>query len=167
MSKSTVSTSNGTFAIAAGAGVVTGMRSMMLPAFLSHHMSSEPDHDPASRQLAKPGIATVLVVLAVGEMIADKTSFIPDRTDAFSLVGRAVIAGFCGIVIADDRNASRLPTALVSSLTAVGSTFLSYTLRKHAGTHTSLPTSILGMLEDTLVLYSASRLVDALKGDLS
>lgn len=158
-----MSDSNRTLALAAGAGFITGMRSLTLPAFLSHRLSSEDGKGSVPLYLVEPSTATLLSVLAAGEKIADKTPFIPDRTDALSLAGRAAIAGLCGVAIADFRNTSRLPAALVSSLTAVGSTFLSHTLRKNAGTLTSLPDSVLGMVEDALVLVSASRLAAALE----
>lgn len=151
-----------TLALAAGAGVVTGMRSMALPAFLSHRRSSEGGHGRVTRHLARSDAATLLSVLAAGEMMADKTPFIPDRTDALSLAGRAAIAGLCGVAVAESRNTSLIPAAVVGSLAAVGSTFVSYTLRKKTGALTGLPDSILGAVEDALVLVSAARLVEAL-----
>lgn len=158
-----MSDSNRTLALAAGAGFVSGLRSLTLPAFLSHHLASKPGNGTVTPHLAGPRTSTLLSVLAAGEMIADKTPFVPDRTDALSLAGRATFAGLCGVVIAEHRNTSPLPAALGGSLTAVGSTFLSYTLRKHAGTLTSLPDPLLGMVEDALVLLSASRLAAALE----
>lgn len=152
-----------TLALAAGAGFITGMRSMTLPAFLSRRLSSKSDKGAVTRQLTRPGSATLLSVLAAGEKMADKTSFIPDRTDALSLAGRAAIGGLCGAAVAESRNASPYSAALIGSLTAVGSTFLSYTLRKTAGARTGLPDPVLGTVEDALVLVSAARLVEALE----
>jgi uncharacterized membrane protein len=151
-----------TLVLAPGAGFVTGLRSMTLPAFLSRRLSSESDKGTITRQLTRPGSATLLSALAAGEKMADKTPFISDRTDALSLVGRAAIAGLCGVAIAEYRDAPPLPAALISSLAAVGSTFLSYTIRKNTGTLSGLPDSLLGTVEDALVLLSASRLVEAL-----
>lgn len=157
-----MSDSEWTLVLAAGAGFVTGMRSMTLPAFLSRRLSSAPDNGAITRQLTRPGSATLFSILAAGEKMADKASALPDRTEAPSLAGRAAIGGLCGVAVAEHRNTSLLPAAVAGSLTAMGSTVLSYTLRKHTGTLTGLPDSLLGTMEDALVLRSASRLVEAL-----
>lgn len=147
--------------LAVGAGLVTGMRSMTLPAFLGRTLASEKCGGGAITPfLTKPPARNLLSMLAASEMIADKTPLIPDRTEPVSLIGRAVLAGICGAAIAEQQGSSRVGSALISSLTAVGSTFLSYKLRKKVGALTRVPDPLLGLMEDAMVLTAAYRLTD-------
>lgn len=147
--------------LAVGAGLVTGMRSMTLPAFLGRTLASEKCGGGAITPfLTKPSARNLLSMLAASEMIADKTPLIPDRTEPVSLIGRAVLAGICGAAIAEQQGSSRVGSALISSLTAVGSTFFSYKLRKKVGALTRVPDPLLGLMEDAMVLTAAYRLTD-------
>lgn len=152
-----------TLLLAAGSGLVTGMRSMTLPAFLSGSLSPDDESGPLSRMLGSRSSTAVLSVLAAGEMIADKTPVIPARTDVLSVLGRGTIAALCGVTIAEQRDGSPLAAAAVSSATAVGSTVLSYRLRKMLHSQLRIPDPILGIAEDALVLVIASRLAGELE----
>src|SRR6185312_3704204 len=63
-------------AAAAAFGTLTGMRSMSGPTLLaarSQVAGAQPGAGPAERWLARPGATLALGVLALGEMVADKT----------------------------------------------------------------------------------------------
>src|SRR5688572_3543125 len=78
----------------AALGAIAGLRSMAAPALLTHEMAEDGAGFRASnfeRLLSSDAVSGVLAVLAGGEMIADKTSAIPNRTNAVPLIGRAVI----------------------------------------------------------------------------
>lgn len=159
-----MSDSTKSLVLAAGLGAVVGMRSMSGPALLSHYLM----HHPWWRRprglagvLASGTVAGVLEVLAAGEMVADKTPVVPDRTELPALLGRAVIGAFCSAVVADRRGGSRVGAMLVGAGAAVGATFLAYHLRKEAGNRFHVPDPLLGLVEDGLVLAAGSRLAKA------
>ncbi len=151
-----------TFLLAAGAGLIAGMRSMTLPAFLNHYLKRR--DGGVANLLARSAATPLLRLLATGELIADKTPFVPDRTEPPSLAGRAIVGGLCGVAIAERRNGARLGAALLGSAAAVGSTFLSYELRKRISEGSRLPDPVWGLAEDMLVILAASRLVAAADG---
>ena len=149
------------YALAVGAGVVTGMRSMSMLASLSRHLASWRGGSAVTRALTSPRAANILTVLSVGELAADKAPFIPNRTDPPALTGRALIGGLCGVVIAERWGGSQVGGALVGGAAAIGSTFLAYRLRTEAGARTGVPDLVWALVEDAIVVVAASRLAAA------
>ena len=112
---------------------ITGMRSMSGPAALA---------------LARGGISRPLLgVLAAGEMIVDKTSFVGDRTDAVPLAGRAVMGALVGGWLARERGGSAVLGGLLGAATAVAATHLAYQARKRL----PFSTAVNGLIEDGIV----------------
>lgn len=151
-----------TYALAAGMGVIAGMRSMSAPALLSRHLSQQKGRDGSvARLLASRRTATVLTLLAGGEMVADKTPFVPSRTEPPSLAGRALAGALSGAAIADRRGGSQVGAALLGAAAAVGATHLAYNLRVEAEERSGIPNAILGLVEDAVVWVGGSRLAAA------
>jgi uncharacterized membrane protein len=114
-------------------GALTGMRSMSGAAALA-----------AGRGGVLPRLAATL---AAGEMVADKTEAIGDRTDALPLGGRAVMGAVVGGFVARDHRTSIVAGALIGAAAAVAMTYVAYHLRKR------LPLSnILGGLSEDAVV---------------
>ena len=114
-------------------GALTGMRSMSGAAALA-----------AGRGGLLPRLATTL---AAGEMVADKTEAIGDRTDALPMGGRAMMGALVGGFVARDHRTSIVAGALIGAAAAIAMTHLAYHVRKR------LPVSNLigGLSEDALV----------------
>jgi uncharacterized membrane protein len=150
-------------ALAAGMGLVAGMRSMAAPALLSRRLSRLPGHGhgPAAGLLRSRLAATTFAALAAGEMIADKTPAVPDRTEPMSVLGRALMGALSGAAIAGVRGGSQTGGALVGATAAVGSTFLAYTLRARAGRNTGVPDVALALAEDLVVVGLGARIASA------
>lgn len=119
-------------------GAITGMRSMSGAATLAARHGG----------MLMPAAAT----LAAGEMIADKTSFVGNRTDAVPQAGRAVMGALVGGLVAREDGHSVWLGALVGAAAAVAATHLAYQLRGR------LPLSTVagGMLEDAVVIGAAT-----------
>ena len=100
-----------------GLGVVTGMRSMAGLTTLAWARSG--------------AVKPVMAILAAGEMFADKTAVVGDRTDALPLAGRALMGAVVGAVVA---------------------THLAFRLRRRL----PFPSAANGLLEDAVVLAAAS-----------
>lgn len=94
----------------------------------------------------------VMGVMAAGEMVADKTAFVGNRTDAFPQAGRAVMGALAGGWIAHEAHEAVWLGALVGAVTAVAATQLAYQLR----TRMPLSTTAGGLLEDALVVAAGS-----------
>jgi uncharacterized membrane protein len=119
-------------------GALTGMRSMAGPSALASRYDGV--------------LGRLLPVLAFGEMIADKTSAVGNRTDPVPLMGRAVIGAVVGGVIAHERHRNLIVHGLIGAAAAVAAAHLAYQVRKR------LPLSNVmgGVLEDSLVIGIAS-----------
>ena len=117
-----------------GVGVLTGMRSMSGAAtlFARHHSV----------------LAPAAAMLAAGEMVADKTPFVGNRTDALPQVGRAVMGAVVGGFVAHEEGAAVWLGATIGAAAAVAATHLAYRLR----TRVPLPTMAAGLIEDALVI---------------
>ena len=154
-----------TLAYAAGMGAIAGMRSMAAPALLSRRLTQRKrpwdrlqPRAAAVRLLASPRSATVLTVLAAGEMAADKMPFVPARTELPSLVGRAASGALCGAVVAARRGGSKPVAAVIGAAAAVGMAHLAYCVRKRVGETTGLPDVVTALAEDAVVLLAGTRL---------
>jgi uncharacterized membrane protein len=123
-----------------GLATVTGMRSMAGLATLAA------PHGGALKS------ATAL--LAAGEMMADKTSLVGNRTDPVPQAGRAVIGALVGGIIARHDRQSVWLGAVIGGAAAVAATHIAYQWR------TRLPLSATagGLLEDALVMIGVSTL---------
>jgi len=119
-------------------GALTGMRSMAGLATLAV------SHGGATR--------AAMAVAAAGEMIADKTSWIGDRTDPMPLAGRVTIGAGVGALVAHNHGENVLLGGVLGAATALVAAHLAYRLRKR------LPLSSVasGLVEDSLVLAAAS-----------
>jgi len=119
-------------------GVLTGARSMAGLATLAVQHGG----------VLKP----VMGVMAAGEMVADKTPLVGNRTDAFPQAGRAVMGALVGGFIAREAREAVWVGAIVGAAAAVAATHLAYQLR----TRLPLSTAAGGLLEDALVLGAGS-----------
>lgn len=124
-------------------GAITGLRSMSGPATLAARGEGP----------LKPLLAT----LAVGEMLADKTSVVGNRTAPIPLAGRAIIGALLGSIVARGAGSSVVKGAIIGSGTAVLAAHLAYFLR----TRSPFPNALSGVLEDAIVIttgaWSAAR----------
>jgi uncharacterized membrane protein len=115
-------------------GALTGMRSMAGPSAL------------ALRH--KGALRGIVPVLAIGEMIADKTSVVGDRIDPIPLAGRALMGVLVGVVVARDRGGNPLLHGLLGASAAVIGAHLAYRVRKRLPG----PGLVGGLLEDSFVV---------------
>jgi hypothetical protein len=114
-------------------GAITGMRSMAGPAILGRRYGG----------MLKP----VTALFAAGEMAADKTTVIGDRTDAIPLAGRAVMGALVGGIIAREHHGNIVLGAAVGAAAAFIGAHLAFRLRKQ------LPQGAMGgLIEDGVVM---------------
>lgn len=114
-------------------GSITGMRSMSGPAVV----------------VAPYGgiVRGMASLMAAGEMAADKTEAVGNRTDALPLSGRAVIGGVLGGLTARDSRESMLLGAMVGASAAIIAAHVANRLRLRFSS-----TVASGLVEDAIVL---------------
>ena len=124
-------------------GALTGMRSMSGPAALAFQHNSM--------------LKSVLGLLAAGEMIADKTAVVGDRTDAAPLAGRAVMGAVVGAIVAYEERGNIVLGGLLGAATAVAAAHLAYHARKRLAGSSAMG----GLVEDAIVVGLSSAAVRA------
>ena len=152
------------FLPALGLGAISGVRSMMGLAFFTNQTSGKSDkkrkqaaaENPAMNLLNMPQTATVLKVMAAGEMVMDKMPFIPARTDAVPLLGRVAMGGLVGAAVSKDK---WIQGGIVGALGALVATFVVTYLRKTLNEEVHIPNVVLGIAEDALVTNAANAIV--------
>lgn len=145
-----------------GLGVLAGMRSMTAPALLSHSLANNPSKKLGKsrlRFLQSPTTATVLKVMAGGEMVGDKLPNAPDRTAPPVLGGRIISGALVGAATYRASGSKPLKGALLGSAAAVASTYGMLALRKYLGKATGLPDTVWGLTEDATTVASGLALL--------
>lgn len=136
-------------ALTASFAALSGMRSLTPPAFLAHGLYRDgvPESDPILRQLGSRMGARLTMAMAVGELIADKTPFIPKRTSLPALLGRTFSGALSGYALAAKGSRSRVRASLVGAAVAFGATFGAYEARRRLGARIgNIPAGLLGDL---------------------
>lgn len=143
--------------VAAGLGIIAGMRSMAAPALLSHYLTQRPQKGLVHSKLnflRTPIFSKIAKVLTAGELVGDKTPQIPDRIKPASLAARAASGGLVGATAFIFNREKAWQGALIGATAAVGSTFLTFYLRKNVGKSTNLNDKIVGTVEDAIAIGS-------------
>jgi uncharacterized membrane protein len=121
-----------TLALAAGIGIVAGLRSMTAPAVVSWAAYLGWLNLDGSRvSFIGSTVAVVLFSLfAVAEYVADKLPRTPSRTKAGPLVGRILMGGLAGACLTVSSGDSLLAGAGLGAIGAVVGTFTGYEVRR-------------------------------------
>ena len=141
---------------------ISGVRSMAAPALLARAVGRGDVSGLRATPFAPLGddrVSAVLQALMVGEMIGDKTPFIPSRVSAGPLFGRALSGALVGSALFVSRGRQGLSGALVGAASALGGVYAADRLRSATTQGLGLPDPIFGLLEDGLILLGGSRLL--------
>lgn len=141
------------YSAAALMGALAGMRSMAGPAFLGQlaRKGALSEVNGPLALVTKSGFGATSGVLALGEMVADKLPFTPNRTAVGPLLGRALTGGLSGAVICSAKRRSMLFGALLGAAAAVGAAYGAYHLRKSGGERLHVPDGVMALGEDAIV----------------
>jgi uncharacterized membrane protein len=85
---------------------------------------------------------------AIGELIADKTSLLPNRIAPFALFWRATFGAFAGAAAFTEEDKPVLLGAAIGAGGAVASSYVFYYLRREAVRRTGLPDLPVALTED-------------------
>ena len=147
---------------AAGLAGIAGLRSMAAPALLSR-VARRGDvgglQGTPFATLGSSKVSTTLQLLMIGEMVADKTPFIPSRTSAPALLGRALSGALVSATLFVSKRHRGTSGAVLGTLSAVAAAHAGEKLRAVGTEMLGLPDPILGLLEDGIVLFGGTRLL--------
>jgi uncharacterized membrane protein len=92
---------------------------------------------------------------AIGEVIADKTPYVPNRIDPGPLAGRLVFGGLAGAALARGRGRSASLGFVLGAAGAGGGSFAGYYARVTLDRATGLPDAVWAVAEDLTALALA------------
>jgi uncharacterized membrane protein len=152
-------TSRSVYLRAATLGATAGLRSQLPLALLTVAAGRGDFAANATGPLALLRTRTARLACgaaAIGELIADKTPFVPDRIDSAPFAGRLFFGGLTGAVFARGNGASApLGLALGATAAALG-TVAGYRFRTTLDRATRLPDIVWAVTEDLIALSLAS-----------
>jgi len=116
---------NYVFLLAIGIGIVAGLRSLTAPAVVAWgaHLSWLNLHGSPLAFMGSTTAVTILSVLAIGELIADKLPMIPKRTAPAPLMARVVTGGLCGACLCAAVGKSLLAGTLLGGIGGIVGAF--------------------------------------------
>jgi uncharacterized membrane protein len=141
---------------------ISGLRSMAAPALLARAASRGDVAGLRATPFALLGdkrASTVLQILMVGEMVGDKTPFVPSRVSTGPLFGRVVSGALVGSALFASRGRQGLSGALLGAASALAGVYAADRLRSATTQGLGLPDPLFGLLEDSLILIGGSRLL--------
>ena len=147
---------------AAGLAAIAGLRSMAAPALLSRAVRRgdvEGLQDTPFAALGFPKVSTALQLMMIGEMIADKTPFVPSRTSPPALLGRALSGALVGTALFTSEGRRGTSGAVLGTLCAVAAAYAGERLRAEGTEKLGLPDIVLAFVEDGIVLLGGTRLL--------
>jgi uncharacterized membrane protein len=116
------------------------------------------------RLLTSENTARLLAAFAGAEMLADKSEYMPDRTNPLPLIGRLVIGSMTAAAFAAKRRRPVLVPAVIGAAAAVAATFAAYHLRRYAKEEFQVPDRLLGLAEDALVIAATRMVMETVDG---
>jgi uncharacterized membrane protein len=125
-------------------GALSGSRSMLGPAMV------------ANRSLPQP-LGLLVGLIAVGEMAADKSPRVPDRTEPLPLAGRLVTGALTAAAIAAPGRGLR--AAVAGAVGAAWGAYGLFHLRRFATDRLGVPNPVAGLLEDALAVTAGAALL--------
>jgi uncharacterized membrane protein len=167
--------SRNSLALSAAIGALAGLRAFTPPAILSQAVRHNLIGVRRSRlrPLRSSVTANVLTSLAIGELIADKLTFMPSRLEVPSLAVRAASGALCGSIVSASGKAdrsfrgkilgrncsSKIATgAILGALGAIGGSFAGFHVRR-AVNQLGVPDAAVAMVEDLIAIAGSAAIV--------
>ena len=146
----------------AGLAAIAGLRSMAAPALLSRAVRrgyiGGLQGTPFAA-LGSPKVSTTLQLAMIGEMVGDKTPFVPSRTSTPALLGRALSGALVGTTLFISEGRRGTSGAVLGALCAAVAAYAGERFRVEGAAKLGLPDLILAFVEDGIVLFGGTRLL--------
>jgi uncharacterized membrane protein len=134
-------------------GSFAGLRSLTAPAVVAWaaHLGWLKLESPLSLIGSLPAVI-ILTLLAVGELVADKLPWIPNRTAAVGLIARMLTGGLAGACVAFGGAQSALAGAGLGVLGGVVGAFVGYQVRSQVVKGLGLRDIYVALVEDLVAV---------------
>jgi uncharacterized membrane protein len=137
-----------------GIGIVAGLRSMTAPAVVSwaarlHRLDLQGSQ---LAFLASAAAAYTFSALGIGELVADKLPFVPNRTSPLPITFRILSGAVCGAALGISANRLIVQGALLGGLGAVNGAFGGFHVRRLLVKYLRIPDLGIALAEDALAI---------------
>jgi uncharacterized membrane protein len=135
-------------------GVIAGLRAMTAPAVVAwaanrHWLTV---HSPLLALMGSTAAVAVFTLLALGELVADKLPSTPNRTALPGLIGRTVLGGLSGAVVAEAGAQSIALGAVLGAAGGIAGAFAGYEVRTRLVRALEVPDFVVALLEDAVTI---------------
>src|ERR1700737_2184979 len=140
-----------------GIGIVAGLRSMTAPAAVSWaaHLHRLDLRDSRLALLGSAAGAYMTSTLALGELIADKLPFVPNRTSPLPITFRMLSGAVCGAALCVSVNRLILAGTLLGGLGGVNGAFGGFHVRRLLVKYLNVPDIKVALAEDAFAIVAA------------
>ena len=148
-------------AIALGIGFVAGLRSFTAPAVVAWaaHLGWLNLQDSRLAFMGSTAAVTILSLLALGELFADKVPGVPRRTSIGPLLARIGTGALSGACLGVAANQSLLPACVLGGVGGVVGAFVGYEVRRQLVTQRHFKDFVVAVVEDLTAIGLACLLV--------
>jgi uncharacterized membrane protein len=135
-------------------GIVAGLRTMIAPAAVSWaaHLHRLDLQDSRLAWLGSTFAISTISVLGLGELIADKLPFVPNRTSLLPMAFRILSGAICGGALCLSANRLILPGTLLGGLGAINGAFGGFQVRRLLVKYLKIPDTAIALAEDGLAI---------------
>ena len=135
-------------------GITAGLRSLTAPALVSWaaHLGWLDLSGSRLSFLGSRAAITILSLLALGELVADKLAKTPNRTDLGPLVFRVITGGFSSMALCASAHQSAVIGTILGVLGAIAGAFAGYEIRHRLVEAFGLPDIRVALAEDIVTI---------------
>ena len=135
-------------------GVIAGLRSFTAPATVAWGLRLGWFTVGSSRLAFMGSIAGVVIIslLAFGELVADKLPSTPNRTSPVGLIGRFILGGFAGVILACAGGQRPILGAVLGGVGGIAGAFAGYQVRTRLVKVLKCPDFVIAILEDAVAI---------------
>lgn len=135
-------------------GVISGLRSLTAPAVVAWaaHRGWINLQNKVLSFMGSTAAVVVFIVLAVGELIADKLPSAPSRLAPPGLIARIVLGGLSGATLATAGGQGILPGTVLGVIGGVSGAFTGYQVRTGLVKALKVPDLVIALLEDAVAI---------------
>jgi len=144
-----------------GIGIVAGLRSLTAPAAVSWaaYLHWVDLRDSRLALLGSTITPYIISALALGELIADKLLFVPNRTSPLPMAFRTLSGAMCGAALCISANRYIWAGILLGGLGAINGAFAGFHARRLLVKYVKIPDTAIALAEDALAICAALLLV--------
>jgi len=137
-----------------GIGIVAGLRSLTAPAVVSWaaHLHRLDLRDSRLALLGSTFAVYMASALGIGELIADKLPFVPNRTSPLPMTFRIISGAICGASLCISANRLILAGSLLGALGAINGAFGGFHVRRLLAKYLKIKDTAIALCEDVLAI---------------